>query len=96
MSHPTGRATIRRWIRVNDPFGTIYGSNITPDPKTGVGVWSFAAFTRAMHEGVSRDGSHLFAAFPYTAYTELSDDDVKALGDESQQPTWPHSRQRRR
>ena len=65
-------------------------------PNTGVGVWSLAASTRAMHEGVSGDGSHLFAAFPYTAYTELSDDDVKALGDESQQPTWPHSRQRRR
>jgi mono/diheme cytochrome c family protein len=32
-----------------------------------------------MHEGVSRDGSHLFAAFPYNAYTELQDDDVKAL-----------------
>jgi mono/diheme cytochrome c family protein len=64
---------------VNTPFGIIYGSNITPDPKTGVGVWSLAAFTRAMHEGVSRDGSHLFAAFPYNAYTELSDDDVKAL-----------------
>jgi hypothetical protein len=36
-------------------------------PNTGVGVWSLAASTRAMHEGVSRDGSHLFAAFPYTA-----------------------------
>jgi mono/diheme cytochrome c family protein len=64
---------------VNTPFGVIYGTNITPDPKTGIGSWSLEAFTRAMHEGVSRDGSHLFAAFPYNAYTELSDDDVKAL-----------------
>ena len=64
---------------VNTPFGVIYGSNITPDPKTGIGLWSLEAFTRAMREGVSRDGSHLFAAFPYNAYTELSDDDVKAL-----------------
>jgi hypothetical protein len=32
-----------------------------------------------MREGVSRDGSHLFPAFPYYAYTELWDDDVKAL-----------------
>jgi mono/diheme cytochrome c family protein len=64
---------------VNTPFGVIYGTNITPDPKTGIGDWSLAAFTRAMREGVSRDGSHLFAAFPYTAFTELSDDDVKAL-----------------
>jgi mono/diheme cytochrome c family protein len=64
---------------VNTPFGIIYGSNITPDPKTGIGGWSLEAFTRAMREGVSRDGSHLFAAFPFNAYTELEDDDVKAL-----------------
>lgn len=32
-----------------------------------------------MREGVSRDGSHLFAAFPFNAYTELQEDDVKAL-----------------
>jgi mono/diheme cytochrome c family protein len=64
---------------VNTPFGIIYGSNITPDPETGIGGWSLAAFTRAMREGVSRDGSHLFAAFPFNAYTELDDDDVEAL-----------------
>ena len=64
---------------VNTPFGVIYGSNITPDPKTGIGTWSLEAFTRAIREGVSRDGSHLFAAFPFNAYTELQDDDVKAL-----------------
>src|SRR5215469_8563971 len=64
---------------VNTPFGVIYGSNITPDAETGIGRWSLEAFMRAMHEGVSRDGSHLFAAFPYNAFTELWDDDVKAL-----------------
>ena len=64
---------------VNTPFGVIYGPNITPDPETGIGKWSYEAFERAMREGVSRDGSHLFPAFPYTAYTKLSDDDVKAL-----------------
>ena len=64
---------------VNTPFGIIYGPNITPDVQTGIGGWSLDAFSRAMREGVSRDGSHLFAAFPYNAYTELSDDDIKAL-----------------
>jgi mono/diheme cytochrome c family protein len=64
---------------VNTPFGIIYGTNITPDPKTGIGAWSLEAFTRAMREGVSRDGHHLFAAFPFNAFTELQDDDVKAL-----------------
>ena len=64
---------------VNTPFGIIYGTNITPDPDTGIGSWSLEAFDRALREGVSRDGSHLFPAFPYNAYTELWDDDVKAL-----------------
>jgi mono/diheme cytochrome c family protein len=61
------------------PFGTIYSTNITPDPETGIGRWSLEAFARAMHEGVSLDGSHLFPAFPYDHYTQLWDDDVKAL-----------------
>jgi mono/diheme cytochrome c family protein len=64
---------------VHTPFGIIYGTNITPDPKTGIGLWSIEAFTRAMREGISRDGSHLFPAFPYWAYTKLSDEDVQAL-----------------
>ena len=60
-------------------FGTIYSTNITPDPETGIGTWSEAAFRRAMHEGVSRDGSHLFPAFPYDHFTQLTDADVAAL-----------------
>ena len=42
------------------PFGVLYSTNITPDPETGIGTWSEAAFARAMQEGVARDGSHLF------------------------------------
>jgi mono/diheme cytochrome c family protein len=61
------------------PFGTIYSTNITPDPETGIGRWPLAAFTRAMHEGISRDGSHLFPAFPYDHFTKVSDEDVEAL-----------------
>jgi mono/diheme cytochrome c family protein len=61
------------------PYGTVYSTNITPEPETGIGQWSLEAFTRAMHEGVSRDGSHLFPAFPYDHFTKVSDDDVKAL-----------------
>ena len=61
------------------PFGTIYTTNLTPEPQTGIGRWSLEAFTRAMHEGVARDGSHLFPAFPYDHFTKVSDDDVQAL-----------------
>jgi mono/diheme cytochrome c family protein len=61
------------------PFGAIYSTNITPDPETGIGTWSEAAFARAMQEGVARDGSLLFPAFPYNHFTKLSDEDVQAL-----------------
>jgi mono/diheme cytochrome c family protein len=61
------------------PFGVLYSTNITPDPETGIGTWSEAAFARAVREGVARDGSHLFPAFPYDHFTKLSNDDVRAL-----------------
>ncbi len=60
-------------------FGTIHGTNITPDPETGIGRWSEAAFSRAMREGVDRRGRHLYPAFPYDHFTKLTDDDIKAL-----------------
>ncbi|GGF61936.1 aldehyde dehydrogenase [Azorhizobium oxalatiphilum] len=61
------------------PFGTVYATNLTPDPETGIGRWSYAAFERAMREGISRDGRHLYPAFPYTAFTKSSDTDLQAL-----------------
>ena len=61
------------------PFGTVWSTNLTPDPATGIGQWSFSAFQRAMREGVSRDGHRLYPAFPYTAFTQASDDDLTAL-----------------
>jgi len=61
------------------PFGTIHGTNITPDPETGIGQWSLAAFTRAMREGVDRGGHNLFPAFPYDHFTKTTDEDIAAL-----------------
>lgn len=64
---------------VDTSFGTIYSTNITPDRETGIGTWSSEAFRRALHHGVSRDGSHLYPALPYDHFTKLSDADVEAL-----------------
>jgi mono/diheme cytochrome c family protein len=61
------------------PFGTIYSTNITPDPDTGIGKWSEQDFSRALREGLRPNGEHLYPAFPYTAFTRLSDADVAAL-----------------
>ncbi|CAB5548601.1 cytochrome c [Providencia hangzhouensis] len=61
------------------PFGTIYTTNITPDIETGIGSWSYEAFERAMRYGVDREGNYLYPAFPYTAFTHTSDDDLYDL-----------------
>ncbi|MGH6641497.1 MAG: c-type cytochrome [Bradyrhizobium sp.] len=66
-------------LAVPTPFGTIYSSNITPDAETGIGRWSEAAFRRAMQSGVDREGRHLYPTFPYDHFTNVSDDDNRAL-----------------
>ncbi|MBC7434874.1 MAG: c-type cytochrome, partial [Bdellovibrionales bacterium] len=78
------------------PFGTIYGSNLTPDPAHGLGAWSPAEFWRALHNGRSKDGHLLYAAFPYPNYTRITREDSDALFaflqslPASAQPNRPH------
>jgi nicotinate dehydrogenase subunit B len=64
---------------IETPFGTIYSTNITPDPETGIGAWSYPAFERAMREGIHRDGRQLYPAFPYTHFARTNDADMQAL-----------------
>ena len=61
------------------PFGTLYSTNITPDPGTGIGKWSENDFVSALRSGVRPNGEHLYPAFPYTAFTKMSDADAHAL-----------------
>lgn len=57
-------------------FGTIYSTNITFDPKAGIGSWTQEQFVRAMREGVRANGEHLYPAFPYPSFTKVSDEDL--------------------
>jgi nicotinate dehydrogenase subunit B len=66
-------------LAMETPFGTLYSTNITPDVTTGIGNWSFTAFDRAMRQGISRDGRHLYPAFPYTSFSKMTDGDMQAL-----------------
>jgi mono/diheme cytochrome c family protein len=60
-------------------IGTIYSTNITPDPTTGIGDWTDEDFLRALHQGVDKEGDHLYPAFPYPSYALLTDSDVLAI-----------------
>lgn len=61
---------------ITTPFGNLYAPNITPSKEHGLGAWSFDDFTNAMKHGVSKDGSHLYPAFPYEYYQHLTQKDL--------------------
>lgn len=64
---------------IQTPFGTFYGTNITPDQETGIGAWGQPDFMRAMREGLSPQGGHYFPVFPYTSFTRMRRHDLMDL-----------------
>lgn len=66
-------------LPIATPLGTIYSFNISPDQQTGIGLWTDAEFYRALHEGYSKDGSHLYPVMPYSAFTGMTYEDVMAI-----------------
>src|SRR5581483_8491943 len=64
---------------IETPFGNVVASNITPDRETGIGSWSDDDFVRAVREGVTRNGTHLYPAMPYPYYARVSRDDILAI-----------------
>ncbi len=77
-------------------FGTFVAPNITPDRTAGLGTWTKANFFTAMRHGTSPEGTHYFPAFPYAAYSRMSDQDIANLWSylatipASDQPSKPH------
>lgn len=60
-------------------FGTFYSPNISPDKETGIGNWTEQDFIQAFRHGLSPSGSYYYPAFPFTSFTNMNDDDIKAL-----------------
>jgi mono/diheme cytochrome c family protein len=61
------------------PFGTLYSPNITPDAATGIGTWTADQFYQMLHTGRSRDGTLLYPAMPFPAYTQVTRTDADAI-----------------
>ena len=74
-----GGKSLAGGLPVSTPFGKIFSTNITPDPETGIGRWSEADFRRAMRSGVDRNGRHLYPTFPYDHFTNVTDEDDRAI-----------------
>lgn len=74
-----GRLQLAGGVELKTAFGTFVSPNISPDQKDGIGAWSLEDFANAMLKGVSRDGQHLYPAFPYTSYARMEPADVADL-----------------
>jgi mono/diheme cytochrome c family protein len=66
-------------LPIGSPIGTIYSTNITPDPNTGIGNYTYGQFERAVRRGINASGHTLYPAMPYPSYAKVSDQDVQAL-----------------
>ncbi|UNK41686.1 c-type cytochrome [Luteimonas sp. S4-F44] len=74
-----GGAPFAGGVPIASPIGTIYSTNITPDPQTGIGGWSLDAFDRAVRHGLLPNGDTLYPAMPYPAYARMDDEDIRAM-----------------
>ena len=63
-------------LALESDFGTFYAPNITPDEATGIGGWTADDFLAALKHGRTPGGSFYYPAFPYTAYSGMTDEDV--------------------
>ena len=74
-----GGKTFAGGLPMLTPFGTLYTPNITPDDQYGIGKWTSDDFYRSIHLGRSKDGSLLYPAMPFTAYTKVTRADSDAM-----------------
>lgn len=59
--------------------GTIYSSNLTSDPETGIGNWTEAQFFQAMRSGVTPGDEVMRIPMPWPQLRNMTDDDLKAI-----------------
>ena len=65
--------------KYDGPFGTVYASNITPDPATGIGKWTDEQIITATRLGRRPNGERLIPVHPYTVFNGMTEPDLKDL-----------------
>ena len=63
--------------KYDGPFGTVYSSNITPDPATGIGKWTDEQIITATRSGRRPNGERLIPVHPYTVFNGMAAQDLK-------------------
>ncbi|QSX75003.1 cytochrome c [Lysobacter arenosi] len=66
-------------LPLHTPFGTIHGTNITPDAEHGIGRYTADDFFHALTHGEARDGHQLYPAMPYVSYRTITRADSDAI-----------------
>ena len=66
-------------VPLASPFGTIHGTNITPDPEFGIGRYTADEFYHALTKGEARDGRQIYPAMPYVSYRSMTREDSDAI-----------------
>lgn len=61
------------------PFGTVYATNITPDPETGIGKWTDEQIITAIRSGRRPNGERLIPVHPYPTFNGMAEEDLRAL-----------------
>ncbi len=75
----SGGARFAGGYPLKTPFGTIYGSNITPSVTHGIGGWTKEQFYTVLTTGVAPGRHYLYPAMPYTSYKGISHTDSAAI-----------------
>lgn len=73
-----GQGTVLSDFMIGLP-GTVVAPNLTPDPDTGIGLWSDGEKIRAIRDGVDKNNRALFPLMPYGSFRSMSDNDVQSL-----------------
>jgi mono/diheme cytochrome c family protein len=60
-------------------LGVFAGRNITPDKETGIGNWTVEQIAVAITTGRRPDGRQLAPIMPYSAFAQMSKEDVAAI-----------------
>ncbi|MDI9237314.1 cytochrome c [Lysobacter sp. LF1] len=74
-----GGAPFAGGFPLKSPFGTIHGTNLTPDPDHGIGRYTADDFFHALTRGEARDGHQLYPAMPYVSYRNVTREDSDAM-----------------
>jgi mono/diheme cytochrome c family protein len=72
-----GSPDLMAWV---GPWGVSYAANLTPDPQTGLGLWTPEVFIQAMRTGKHMGaGRPILPPMPWNFIATMSDDQLKSI-----------------